>query len=847
MIYNKKFLFGLLVLGFLCSCTQTPQQRAKDATVLMVIGNADGTVSNGSGFFIQSDKIVTNIHVVDSARIVFAVGTKKIYNIEGITGYAPEHDLVILKVSGKGKPLELGEARIGDSIFVTGYPGGGYDETKGIVHGIRKSDKQLRLVHRGFPKSKERFLIPGNSGGPILNNKWEVIGIAVSSQESFSYASTSGSTKALLNSSNEENLSDWQQKDPIHAYIYEAWAKKKSDSKSYEEAIKGFDEAIKLYPHAEFYRYLGNAKVISRYQEAIQDYTDAIRLIPDHAIAYYYRGDAKQQTGDYAEAIEDFDKALQLNPDYADAYLKRGVAKVSMSEPDYVGAIQDYTEGINQHPEDPWNYYYNRGTAKIENPVRDYAGAIEDYTKAIRLKDDFAVAYQNRGLAKQKIDDYDGAIKDYTKVISLSSKNTKPLYLENTKLLARAYFRRGDAKKSSGKDGDPKLDHAKAYYYQGKANSNIGQYQTAVKSFDKSIALNPDYAVYYALGDAKRKIDDYEGAIQDYQKTINLKPDYAEAYYALGVTYFHLDNYKVALNYFEKAVKQKPKFAEAHYNLGLMQHRLAEHKVAIDHFSTAIKLKGELKEPVIYAKAYKARGEAKKALGEDEDAKINFAVAHSHWGDEAYKDRKYEEAIKNFDKILDLDPLAPGFAFFHDARGNAKTELGKSKAGLGDLEDALKLYQAAIEDRDKAIDLDPERALSYSYRGSTKFLRAVIHDDNGMIEDYQAAIEDFTKAVNRKSDLVDTYDLRGKARCLLGYAKANQGNSKEARKQYNLALKDFKEAINLSKKVTNSDTDNASYYYNGLGLANAALGKAKDALKAFEKAKQLKAEFGENK
>ena len=52
-------------------------------------------------------------------------------------------------------------------------------------------------------------------------------------------------------------------------------------------------------------------------------------------------------------------------------------------------------------------------------------------------------------------------------------------------------------------------------------------------------------------------------------------------------------------------------------------------------------------------------------------------------------------------------------------------------------------------------------------------------------------------------------------------------------KQYNLALKDFKVANKL-------DADDASHY-KGLGLANAALGKAKAAITAFEKAKHLKA------
>ena len=149
MKYNGKFLCGLLALVLLFACTQTPEQRAKDATVLIITGKTDGTVGNGSGFFVEPDKIVTNIHVVASKRMVFAVGTKKVYNIEKVTGYNPERDLVVLQVSGKGKPLELGEGKKDEPIFAVGYPGGGYDRTEGTVHGIRESDKQLRLVAKG--------------------------------------------------------------------------------------------------------------------------------------------------------------------------------------------------------------------------------------------------------------------------------------------------------------------------------------------------------------------------------------------------------------------------------------------------------------------------------------------------------------------------------------------------------------------------------------------------------------------------------------------------------------------------------------------------------------------------
>ena len=283
MTYNRKFLFlfSLLTLGLvtlLLSCTQTPEQRAKNATVLMVIGNADGSVGMGSGFFVKRDKIVTNIHVVDNARMVFAVGTKKVYNVEKVTGYDPKRDVVILKVSGKGNPLELGKGQIDDPIFVTGYPDGGYEKTIGTVIGIRQSDEQLRL---GQTNGSGSILAAGNSGGPVLNGDGQVIGIAVISDGDYGYASTSNVLNALLVSLDEENLSIWQKKDPILASAYVAWSKEKLDSENYDEAIKGLDEAINLYPkYANAYHKRGAAKTeLGQYQAAIKDYKKAIELI----------------------------------------------------------------------------------------------------------------------------------------------------------------------------------------------------------------------------------------------------------------------------------------------------------------------------------------------------------------------------------------------------------------------------------------------------------------------------------------------------------------------------------------------------------------------------------------
>src|SRR3989338_8184593 len=64
--------------------------------------------------------------------------------------------------------------------------------------------------------------------------------------------------------------------------------------------------------------------------------------------------------------------------------------------------------------------------------------AIADCDKALKLNPNDAIAYNNRGYAKDKLGDYKGAIKDYDKAIELNPK------------LAEAYYNRSYSKNNLG-------------------------------------------------------------------------------------------------------------------------------------------------------------------------------------------------------------------------------------------------------------------------------------------------------------------------------------------------------------------------------------------------------------
>ncbi len=159
------------------SIEQQIAQKALTSTVLILTTDATGDpMALGSGFFISNDQIVSNWHVVEGATTAYAlsVDERTRYKIDGILAMNPKQDLVILKISGEGSPLPLGDsniAQIGESIYVTGNPKGWTGTFSiGVISSfqMRYAGKRIQIT---APVS------PGSSGGPVLNDKGEVIGV----------------------------------------------------------------------------------------------------------------------------------------------------------------------------------------------------------------------------------------------------------------------------------------------------------------------------------------------------------------------------------------------------------------------------------------------------------------------------------------------------------------------------------------------------------------------------------------------------------------------------------------------------------------------------------------------
>ena len=381
---SKKYLFTLLVLFFVCVCghithAQDVTQLAKRtlaATVYLEMADTNGKlISYGSGFFVSPTTIVTNFHVIAGTAkgIAKSVDKTRTYRIQGVVATDTKNDLAILKVKVPStKLLRLGDSnkvRIGEKVYVAGNPKGLEGTfSDGIISRISTQDNSKRL-------QMTAPISPGSSGGPVLNSKGEVIGVAfmtLRGGQNLNFAIPSQYVQVLLDTNK--------------------YVKALLNTKSLVTPLS----QVKKNISAETYYKRGNTKYnLGLYELAILDYTDAICLNPDFLEAYGNRGLAKDSLGQHFAAIKDFDTVIRLDPDDALAYFNRGLVKDNLGQ--HFAAIKDFDTVIRLDPDDALAYF-NRGLAK--DSLGQHFAAIKDFDTVIRLDPDDALAYFNRGLAK---------------------------------------------------------------------------------------------------------------------------------------------------------------------------------------------------------------------------------------------------------------------------------------------------------------------------------------------------------------------------------------------------------------------------------------------------------------
>ena len=375
-------------------------ENNRKSTVFFVTGYIDGQptgfsagdtevlmyAETGSGFFVESDKIVTTIDVLVGAAAVAAIPADRLakvpsnrrtrffrkrnesqisekeaaVSIEGVTAFDAKNNLVLLKIAETGVPLPLGDSdtvQIDAKVYTLGYQGDEkYKGTAGTLQSKYRDDKRLQI---------QTDFSSGNGGAPVLNSKNEVVGVAAygtgaiygDGNATVATAISSNVLKELLaNSGKVIPLERMQKHSRVRAYVLEAQADEKVELHDDRGALRDYNTALKLNPDlVEIYSKRGLVKNrMGNLHGAFKDLDRMIQINPEHIFAYNNRASARGNLGDDQGALDDLNKAIQINPEYAMAYFNLGgvkglIAKSKTDERDIVEAKRYYQEAIDHY------------------------------------------------------------------------------------------------------------------------------------------------------------------------------------------------------------------------------------------------------------------------------------------------------------------------------------------------------------------------------------------------------------------------------------------------------------------------------------------------------------------
>lgn len=136
----------------------------------------------GSGFSISEDgKIVTNYHVVSgSKKLTVKNKDGEEFEVTDVLAYDAYYDIAVLKINAKtvAAPLNRNNYRTGDTVYSLGSPISlSYTFNPGMISNRQRSLADLGYREKMYFIQMNTPISPGNSGGPLIDECANVIGI----------------------------------------------------------------------------------------------------------------------------------------------------------------------------------------------------------------------------------------------------------------------------------------------------------------------------------------------------------------------------------------------------------------------------------------------------------------------------------------------------------------------------------------------------------------------------------------------------------------------------------------------------------------------------------------------
>ena len=237
--------------------------------------------------------------------------------------------------------------------------------------------------------------------------------------------------------------------------------------------------------------------------------------------------------------------------------------------------------------------------------------------------------------------------------------------------------------------------------------------------------------LYRTRGDALYTLEKWGDSIESYLKASKIDSSNAFTFLRLGFAYFNTENYEESYNSFELCQEKNSDYKDAsiYYHKGECKRNLKNYESAIEQFDFSINKNSEEFTPW----AYKMKGNCFLELNDFSNAVDSYNKGHKDkWtyqslGKAHYGLAKYEPALENFKKVIEMDPK---YKWAYHGAGDCLFQ-------MEEYDEALTTYESLIE-RDEYYYFNSDTyhilinmSLLYHFKGEFEKANAVYKLDNG--------------------------------------------------------------------------------------------------------------------
>ncbi len=481
-----------------------------------------------------------------------------------------------------------------------------------------------------------------------------------------------------------------------------------------DESIEWLSELLKETPessHALYWRsYLRLFE--KRSSTALAELEKSVRLQPQYLSRVLHLADVQNNESNYAEAARNFALILTARPDDSSIRIKRvGCLKALGKEK---LAIEELNSALVRKPMD---YKLLQTLSDLEKPIdpessrRHLKEAVSAIDLLIKERPRDTELYVDRAGIHQSADSFDKALSDFNRAIALEPNN-------------------------------PLLYHYRAQFYYSKINRK----EEALEDETKALAI-PNSAhnigsYHLTRGSYALSLRQWQLAMVDANGAIMADPDSSYGYRLRALINLAQGKFEAALIDLDKACQLRGVNDDLDYLRGRAFEGLHKYKDAITAYST-----NHIKHPT------------------------NTSCLLSR-GSLFIRQENYESAVRDFNKVLEIDPKC-NEAFLVRSKANAC--LGEYGRAISDISEGMILKNAVTE-----AWLLEDRARYYTY--SARYREAANDMDNAFRDEpefprrlfisaklyYRAGEKE--NAIKRISEYLlrvpdDRKALRARARC----------------------------------------------------------------------------------